>query len=305
MIDQGDLVKTQWKYKMTLKYLGALPEHPLKTNWSEGHGSQNNFLSTPFDPSEKTMVVFWKKDSGRQLRLITPQNVGEEMNPSLHHHQDLPSLMILIVLLTHLRLFLDFLDCLAWNTTRIARRSSTCCWRRKRKDRQCVAWAIMTAISITRTSTKTNPCEWRWWSVTKRWETTTTVQIPWFCACLRTNVTVTVRTVVLGKGAKVLTNEECARYLSPTSWKEKVKTKKMEKTIRRVDEQQRVEERVAESQNGHIMSAWRWDGVKCALHAKLEPMSVWHKCAVNQGKMCRVRCAVHTHPSVAADYYKL
>ena len=43
-----------------------------------------------------------------------------------------------------------------------------------------------------------------------------------------------------------------------------------EQDDRREEGQQEVEGRIAESQNNHIMSAWRWDGVKCALHAKLE-----------------------------------
>ena len=36
--------------------------------------AQFDFFSTAFDPREWTMVVFWKEDSGRQLRLITPEN---------------------------------------------------------------------------------------------------------------------------------------------------------------------------------------------------------------------------------------
>ena len=41
-------------------------------------------MSTAFDPCEWTMVVFWKEDSGRQLRLITPENEGgdETSSPS-------------------------------------------------------------------------------------------------------------------------------------------------------------------------------------------------------------------------------
>ena len=35
-----------------------------------------------FDPREWTMVVFWKEDSGRQLRLITPENVGRDETSS-------------------------------------------------------------------------------------------------------------------------------------------------------------------------------------------------------------------------------
>ena len=38
--------------------------------------AQFNFFSTAFDPREWTMVVFWKEDSGRQPRLITPENEG-------------------------------------------------------------------------------------------------------------------------------------------------------------------------------------------------------------------------------------
>ena len=33
-----------------------------------------DFFSTAFDTREWTMVVFWKEDSGRRLRLITPEN---------------------------------------------------------------------------------------------------------------------------------------------------------------------------------------------------------------------------------------
>ena len=66
-----------------------------------------------FDPLEWTMVVFWKEDSGRQLRLITPENEGGDERPALHHHQDLSSLMILmflLILLTHLPRLLNLLD---------------------------------------------------------------------------------------------------------------------------------------------------------------------------------------------------
>ena len=38
--------------------------------------AQFDFLSTAFDPREWTMVVFRKDDSGRQLRLTTPENGG-------------------------------------------------------------------------------------------------------------------------------------------------------------------------------------------------------------------------------------
>ena len=38
--------------------------------------AQLDFSSTAFDPREWTTVVFWKEDSGRQLRLITPENEG-------------------------------------------------------------------------------------------------------------------------------------------------------------------------------------------------------------------------------------
>ena len=58
------------------------------------------------------MIMFWKEDSGRQLRLITPKTT-EEMRPAFHHHQDLPSLMILmflLILLTHHSHLLDLLD---------------------------------------------------------------------------------------------------------------------------------------------------------------------------------------------------
>ena len=38
--------------------------------------AQFDFFSTAFDLREWTKVVFWKEDSGRQLRLITPENEG-------------------------------------------------------------------------------------------------------------------------------------------------------------------------------------------------------------------------------------
>ena len=46
--------------------------------------TQYYIFSTAFDPREWTMVVFWKEDSGRQLRLITPENGGgdETSSPS-------------------------------------------------------------------------------------------------------------------------------------------------------------------------------------------------------------------------------
>ena len=59
------------------------------------------------------MVVFWNEDSGRQLRLITPENEGGYETSSFHHHQDVLSFMILmflLILLTHLRRLLGFLD---------------------------------------------------------------------------------------------------------------------------------------------------------------------------------------------------
>ena len=43
------------------------------------------------------------------------------------------------------------------------------------------------------------------------------------------------------------------------------------------DGKQRVEGRVAENQNNHIMSAWRWHMYdERATHFVLEPMSMWH-----------------------------
>ena len=36
--------------------------------------AQYDLFSTAFDPREWTTVVFWKEDSGRQQRLITPEN---------------------------------------------------------------------------------------------------------------------------------------------------------------------------------------------------------------------------------------
>ena len=46
--------------------------------------AQFDFFSTVFDPREWTMVVFWKEDSGRQLRLMTPENEGgdDTISPS-------------------------------------------------------------------------------------------------------------------------------------------------------------------------------------------------------------------------------
>ena len=71
-----------------------------------------DFFSTAFDPREWTMVVFWKEDSGRPAS-TDYTNTEEEMRPALHHHQDLPSLRILMFLsifLTHLRRLLGLLD---------------------------------------------------------------------------------------------------------------------------------------------------------------------------------------------------
>ena len=59
--------------------------------------AQFNFFSTAFDPREWTMVVFWKEDSRRQLRLITPENEGRGETSS-HHQQDLLCLMTLMFL---------------------------------------------------------------------------------------------------------------------------------------------------------------------------------------------------------------
>ena len=44
--------------------------------------AQHDFFSTAFDPREWTMVVVWKEDSGRQLRLITPENQGGDETSS-------------------------------------------------------------------------------------------------------------------------------------------------------------------------------------------------------------------------------
>ena len=46
--------------------------------------AQFDFFSTAFDPREWTMVVLWKEDWGRQLRLKTPENEGgdETSSPS-------------------------------------------------------------------------------------------------------------------------------------------------------------------------------------------------------------------------------
>ena len=64
------------------------------------------------------------------------------------------------------------------------------------------------------------------------------------------------------------------RVLVSHIMEEEAEDQENEKDDRREDGQQRVEGRVEENQNNHIMIAWRWDGVKCELHAKLEPMSM-------------------------------
>ena len=85
------------------------------------------------------------------------------------------------------------------------------------------------------------------------------------------------------------------RVLVPHIMEEEGEDQENEKDDRKEDRQQEVERRVAESQNNHIMSAWRWDGVKCALHAKLEPMSMWHlnvRMQVRENVTCEV-CLSH------------
>ena len=59
---------------------------PFKTNRRDGLSCSpiQLFFSNAFGPREWTMVVFWKEDSGRQLRPITPENGGgdESSTPS-------------------------------------------------------------------------------------------------------------------------------------------------------------------------------------------------------------------------------
>ena len=43
---------------------------------------------------------------------------------------------------------------------------------------------------------------------------------------------------------------------------------------KRRQDSKKKKRRIAESQNNHVMITRGWDGVKCALHAKLEPMSM-------------------------------
>ena len=61
--------------------------------------AQFDFLSTAFDPREWTMVVFWKEDSGRQLRLNTPENGGgdETSSPSITTKIYLPLLILMFL----------------------------------------------------------------------------------------------------------------------------------------------------------------------------------------------------------------
>ena len=68
---------------------------------------------------------------------------------------------------------------------------------------------------------------------------------------------------------------ECAGVLV-THMEEEGEEQENEKEGEREDGKQRVEGRVVENQNNHIMSAWGWDEMKCAAHTKLEPMSMWH-----------------------------
>ena len=82
--------------------------------------AQFDFFSTALDPREWTMVVFWKEDSGRQLRLIVPENEGgyETSSPSPPRFT-----------------FFDDPDVpLDPPATRIAPSSSACWWERKSKS---------------------------------------------------------------------------------------------------------------------------------------------------------------------------
>ena len=59
--------------------LSTFLEKPFKTNWREGVScTPKHFFSTTFDPREWTTVVFWKEDSGRQPKLIIPENEGAD-----------------------------------------------------------------------------------------------------------------------------------------------------------------------------------------------------------------------------------
>ena len=61
--------------------------------------SQFDFFGTAFDSRKWTMVVFWKEDSGRQLRLITTEDEGgdETRSPSQPKFNLLMNLMFLFV----------------------------------------------------------------------------------------------------------------------------------------------------------------------------------------------------------------
>ena len=68
----------------------------------------------------------------------------------------------------------------------------------------------------------------------------------------------------------------------------------MKETIGGKVDSKKKKRRIAESQNNHVMSTWGWDGVKCALHAKLEPMSMWHwnvRMQVRENVTCEVCCS--------------
>ena len=68
------------------------------------------------------------------------------------------------------------------------------------------------------------------------------------------------------------------RVLVPYIMEDEAEDPENENDDRREGRQQEMEGRTAESQNNHTMSAWRWDGVKRALHAKLDP---WATCVIH------------------------
>ena len=119
--------------------LGADLENPFKTNGVRVCPvAQFDFFSREFDTRERTMVVFCKEGSVRQLQLITPENEGgdDASSPSpprftFFDDPDVP---------------LDPPDTppappvppgpprFTWTATRIAHSSSTFWWERKSKS---------------------------------------------------------------------------------------------------------------------------------------------------------------------------
>ena len=78
---------------------------------------------------------------------------------------------------------------------------------------------------------------------------------------------------------------------------EEAEDQENEKEDGREDGQQRVEGRVVESQNNHIMSAWGWDEMKCARHTQTwANVSVTLKCVHAGARKCAVWGVLFTHP---------